>query len=229
MNEDFKKYGVITGDMPDQTLLEVASIIDREGEFRSQHGAIEYRKYWYEEMENVIRESGVLAGEGLGAIGILRIQEVLDEPTAQRWHGWVVRLGVGAQLSDFDGESGDPRISGRFEWARPIDIRLQLRNEASLSTVLESDPVYNLSDIFSVDYELSNRIDWYNSLAVSYDIPTADGLENILRLDLKSTYILYIENQLSFNPEFQFSFLDDGVGDSEWNWALLGSISYRLK
>ncbi|MBU1698513.1 MAG: hypothetical protein KJ970_09595 [Candidatus Eisenbacteria bacterium] len=229
MNEDFKKYGVITKDMPDQTLLDVAAIIDRQGEFRSQYGAVEYRKYWYEEMERVIRESGVLAHEGLGAIGIIRIQEILDEPTAQRWHGWVARLGVGAQLSDFDGESGDPRISGRFLWTRPVGLKFQFLNEATLSTVLEDDPVYHLGDLFRVDYELSNRIDWYNSLALNYEIPTADGLENILRLDLKSTYIFYIENSLSFNPEFQFSYIDDGFGDSDWNWALLGSISYRLK
>jgi hypothetical protein len=209
--------------------LEVASIIDREDEFRSQYGGVEYRKYWYEEMERVIRESGVLAGEGLGAIGVIRIQEVLDEPTAQRWHGWVVRLGVGAQVSDFDGESGDPRIAGRFLWTRPVSLRLQLLNEASASTVLEDDPVYHLGDRFRVDYELSNRIDWYNSVSVNYDIPTADGLEEIFRLELKSTYIFYIENSLSFNPEFQYSFVDDGIGDSEWNWALLGGISYRLK
>ena len=60
-------------------------------------------------MEKVVRESGVLSGDSLGAIGILRIQEVLDEPTAQRWHGWAVRGGVGARVKDFDGESGDPR------------------------------------------------------------------------------------------------------------------------
>lgn len=229
MNEDFLKYGVITTDIPDQTLLDLAAIIDREDEFRSRYGNIEYRKYWYEEMEKVIRDSGVLSGDALGAIGILRIQEVLDEPTAQRWHGWVVRGGVGARVQDFDGESGDPRLTVRFEWTRPYGIELQLTNYATYSTVFEDDPVHTLSDAFRLDYELSNRIDWYNSIALNYDMPTADGLENILRLDLKSTYFFYIENELSFSPEFQYQFIDDGFGDSEWNWTLLASFSYRLR
>lgn len=229
MNEDFLKYGVIKSDMPDQTLLDLAAIIDRESEFRSKHGSVEYRKYWYEEMENVVRESGVLSGDSLGAIGILRIQEVLDEPTAQRWHGWVVRGGVGARVQDFDGESGDPRLTVRFDWTRPAGIELQFTNNAAYSTVFEDDPVHTLSDIFRVDYEISNRIDWYNSLALNYDIQTADALENILRLDLRSTYFFYIENELAFSPEFQYSFVDDGFGDSEWNWAFLMSFTYRLR
>lgn len=229
MNEDFLKYDVIKSDIPDKTLLELAQIIERESEYRSLHGPIEYRKYWFEDMEKAIRESGVLSGESLGAIGILRIQEVLDEPTAQRWHGWVVRGGVGIQVSDFDGESGDPTVSGRFDWTRPLDLKLQVTNNASFFTVLEDDPVYFLEDVFRVDYELSNRIDWYNSLAINYEMPTLEDLENILRLNLKSTYIFYIENQLSVNPEFQFQYLDDGVNDAVWDWTILGSVSYRLR
>ena len=229
INEDFKKYNVISGDIPDNALLELAQVIDREGEYRSRYGNVEYRKYWFEDMEEVIRKSGVLAGESLGAIGILRIQEVLDEPTAQRWHGWVARAGVGVQVSDFDGDAGDPTVSARFDWTRPIDIRFQLSNSASFYTVLEDDPTYNLQDVFRLDYEISNRIDWYNSLAVNYDIPTIDDAENILRLNLKSTYIFYIENQLTVNPEFQYQFIDDGIGDSRWNWAILGSVTYRLR
>lgn len=229
MNEDFKKYNVITGDIPDQYLLELAAIIDREGEFRSRHGSIEYRKYWYEEMEKVLKESGTMAGAGLGAIGIIRIQEILAEPTAQRWHGWVARAGIGAQLSDFDGDSGDPRLAARFDWTRPVSLALQVTNNAVFNTVFEDDPVYRFQDLFRVDYELSNRIDWYNSAQLNFDKPTADGAENILQLKLRSAYIFYIENKLTFNPGFQFQFVDDGVGDSTWDWALLASVSYRLR
>lgn len=229
MSEDFLKYGVITSEIPDNALLDLAAVIDREDEFRSEYGSIEYRKYWYEEMEKVVRESGVLSGDSLGAIGVLRIQEVLAEPTAQRWHGWVVRGGVGARVKDFDGESGDPRLTVRFDWTRPSGIELQFTNNATYSTVFEDDPVHTLSDVFRVDYEISNRIDWYNSVGMNYDILTAEGLENILRLDLRSTYFFYIENKLAFSPEFQYSFVDDGFGDSEWNWALLASFSYRLR
>ncbi len=229
MNEDFLKYGVITGDMPRDALLELASVIDRQGEFRSEYGPVEYRKYWYEAMEEVVRKSGVLKEDALGAIGIIRIQEVLDESTAQRWHGWVARGGVGVRVSDYDGEAGDPYLTARFDWTRPVSLRLQLANNASVATVFEDDPTYTLQDVFHVDYEVSNRIDWYNSATLTYDIQTADDAENILGLDLRSIYVLYIENQLNFNPGFQFSYLDTGVGDATWDWAITASISYRLR
>jgi hypothetical protein len=229
MNEDFLKYDVITGDMPRDALLELAAVIDRQGEFRSEYGPVEYRKYWYEAMEEIVRNSGVLKEDALGAIGIIRIQEVLDESTAQRWHGWVARGGVGVRVSDYDGEAGDPYLTARFDWTRPVSLRLQLTNNASLSTVFEDDQTYNLRDVFSVDYEVSNRIDWYNSLTLNYDILTVEGADNVLSMNLRSTYILYVENQLTFNPGFQYSYVDTGVGDATWDWAILASISYRLR
>jgi hypothetical protein len=108
-------------------------------------------------------------------------------------------------------------------------MQLQLNNNAYYSTVFEDDPVHRLGDVFQVYYEITNRIDWDNTLQVEYLIPSADGAENILDVNFTSTYVLYIENQLSFNPSFVFSYLDDGINDAISDWALRGSISYRLK
>jgi len=229
MNEDFRKYGVISRDIPDRTLLELAGIIEREDEYRSKHGEVEYRKYWYEDMEEAIRKSGVLSGETLGAMGLIRIQEVLDEPTGNRFYGWEARAGGGVVLSDFSGESGDPRLSVEFDWARPYSLQVQLTNNAYMNTVFTDDRVYNLGNIFQVYYEVSNRIDWDNRLTLNYSIPTADEAENILSLNLSSSYIFYIENQLTFTPGFVFNYLDNGVGDGEWDWKLNGSINYRFR
>ncbi|RMH73240.1 MAG: hypothetical protein D6675_02900 [Gemmatimonadetes bacterium] len=229
MNNDFKKYNVITGDMPDASLLELAAIIDKESEYRSRYGGVEYRKYWYEDMEEVVAKSGVMAGDNLGAIGIVRIQEVLDEPTAQRYHGWNVRAGIGVVLQDYAGEQGDPLLEASYNWTRPLSLALQLTNTLSLQTVFQDDQVYNIENRFRADYEISNRIDWYNIATIGYDLQTADDVEDVLRISLNSTYIFYIENQLSFNPEFQFNYLDNGVDDAFSEWALLGSISYRLR
>ncbi|MCA9783382.1 MAG: hypothetical protein KC518_07340 [Candidatus Cloacimonetes bacterium] len=229
MNEDFVKYGVTTGSLPDSALLELAAIIDREDEFRSTYGAIEYRKYWYEEMERILISAGVLGGENLGALGVLRIQEVLDEPTAQRWHGWAARVGVGARVSDYNGDSGDPRLVARLDYHRPVGFDLQMTNRTSLATVFASDPVYSLQNVFRVDYEISNQIDWYNGLTLNYDILTAPAAENSFAAAFNSSFIFYLENRLSITPELQYRFIDDGMGDAEWNWAILGGLTYRLK
>lgn len=229
MDEDFQKYGVTTGRLPDSALLALASIIDRESEFRSRYGAVEYGKYWYGEMERVLLDAGVLARESLGALGVLRIQEVMQEPTAQRWHGWQARVGVGSRISDYDGESGDPTLTARLDWHQPVGMDVQFSNRASFSTVFADDLLYRMQDLFRLDYEISNRIDWYNGVTFKYDVPTATDAENIFESILASTFIFYLENQLSFNPELQFRYLDDGVQDAAWDWAILGGITYRLK
>lgn len=229
MDEDFVKYGVTTRPMSDEALLQLAAIIDREAEFRSVHGAVEYRKYWYEAMEKVLVSAGVLAREGLSAMGVLRIQEVMAEPTAQRWHGWSARVGVGARISDYDGESGDPTLVGRLEYHRPIGFDLQVSNRSSVSTIFADEQNYHFMNAFRVDYEISNRVDWYNGLTLNYDLLTADDAENILEALFNSTFIFYLENRLSINPELQFRYRDNGIGDAEWDWAFLGGITYRLK
>jgi len=229
MDEDFQKYGVTTAGLSDDALLQLAAIIDRESEFRSTYGNVEYRKYWYGEMEKVLAAGGVLARETLGAMGVLRIQEVIDEPTAQRWHGWSARVGVGARLSDYNGESGDPNLVARLENHLPIGMVLQLSNRLSLSTVFADDMVYNLQENLRVDYEISNRVDWYNGLTVNYDMVTATGAEDLMGAIFNSTFIYYLENRLSFSPELQVRYTDNNVVDPEWDWAILGGISYRLK
>jgi hypothetical protein len=229
MAQDFQRFGVVNTEVPEAKLIALARIIDREGEFRSQYGPVEYRKYWYEAMEKVLEEAGVLAEDGLGAIGVLRIQEVLDEPTGRRYYGWELRAGGGVVISDFTGEQGDPFVDVNFDYSRPVSLQLQMNNNAYYSTVFQDDPVHRIGDIFQIYYEISNRIDWDNTLTVELLMPTADDAENSLSLNFTSTYILYIENQLSFNPSFVFNYLDDGVEDAKSNWALRGSISYRLK
>ncbi|MFH1312526.1 MAG: hypothetical protein ABIJ00_04795 [Candidatus Eisenbacteria bacterium] len=229
MAQDFKRFGVTNKDIPENILIELARVIDRQGEFRSQYGPVEYRKYWYEAMEEVLKNAGVLVEGGLGAIGVLRIQEVLAEPTGRRFYGWEARVGVGVVISDFDGEAGDPLLTADLDWARPVSLALQLNNNAYYSTVFEDDPVHRFGDIFQIYYEVTNRIDWDNTLQVEYLMPTLAGAENMMTLNFTSTYILYIENRLSFNPSFIYSYVDDGMGDAISDWAIRGSLSYRLK
>ncbi len=229
LNDDFKRFNVITGDIPDEQLLELARVIDRESEFRAEHGVVEYKKYWFEAMEQVIESAGVLREGGLGAVGAIRVEEVLAEPTGRRYHGWEARAGVGVVLSDYDGEAGDPLASLEFDWSRPVSMELQLNNNAYMRTVFEDDQTYTIGDVFQIYYEITNRIDWDNSLRGEYLMMTADGAEDALSMVFSSGFILYVENQLTFNPTFILSHTDPGVTDAITDWQLLGGISYRLK
>ncbi len=227
INQDFKRFGVISSDIPEEFLQQLARVIDRQSEFRSLYGIVEYRKYWYGAMEDVIRDAGVLIEDGLGAVGLIRVQEVLAEPTGRRFHGWEVRGGGGVVLSDFSGEAGDPLASAEFDWALPYTINLQFSNSIYSRTVFAEDQSWTAGDIFQIYYELTNRLDWDNSLQAEYNV--AEPLPDSWDATFTSTFIFYLENQLTFNPSLIVNYFDVDGQDSKSNWTLLGSISYRLK
>ncbi|MDK9701273.1 MAG: hypothetical protein OEM52_14130 [bacterium] len=231
MSEDFKRFGVTTGDLPDEALLKLARIIDRKSEFQATYGTVEYRKYWYNAMEDVLREANVLKEGGLGAMGVVRIQEVLDEPTGQRIYGWEVRAGAGVVLSDYQGKSGDPLATLEYDWSRPISIKTQVNNNFIVSTVFTDDStqIYKFTEKFQVYYELSNRIHWDNTLNFEYRHPSEDNVKKYTSINLSSAFQFYIENQLTFNPSFILRRLDDGVNDAVTDWAFTGGITYRLR
>jgi len=105
---------------------------------------------------------------------------------------------------------------------------LQLNNNIFANTVFTDDQIYRMGEKFQVYYEISNKIDWDNTFRIDYDILTANDADNILKLGFNSTFIFYLANQLTFNPGFNYSYLDDGSDKAKWDWALLGSITYRL-
>ena len=81
------KEGELSDHLPKEAILEISKIINREGEYRDKYGET-YEKEWYKDMETVMRKSNLLKEGGLGAIGILRIEEVLErEDIADRFYG----------------------------------------------------------------------------------------------------------------------------------------------
>jgi len=234
MSDDFKRFFVTKGDIPDDVLLKLARIIDNESEYSTMYGPLEYRKYWYNDMEDVLKDSGVLIGDRLGAMGILRIQEVLDEPTGIRTYGWEVRAGVGVVLQDYRGEKGNPLVSVEYDWSRPVSITLQLNNSIYANTVFypsskDSASIYNLGNKFQIYYEFSNRIHWDNQLNLFETLRTKSGQKNAFTGQLSSTFQFYIENQLSFNTGIVVNRNDNGIDIPITNWTLTSGINYRLR
>ncbi|MBT5709492.1 hypothetical protein HOI71_00495, partial [Candidatus Poribacteria bacterium] len=73
----FVDEGVTTARMPRESLLAIAHIIESKRAYRQDHGADTYRKYWFGAIEAAAAASGVLAGDGIGAAGAFRVEEVL--------------------------------------------------------------------------------------------------------------------------------------------------------
>jgi len=116
----------------DAVMLAIAQLINKELEFRSDLGEDDYRTGWYQAIEGTLDGAGVLADGGLGALGVIKIDEVLSaESISTRKHGWVARVGATAILQDHDGNDAKPAFSIGFEYAKPYGYRGQLINDAT--------------------------------------------------------------------------------------------------
>jgi hypothetical protein len=200
IEEHLLQEGVIKDHMPKETMIKIANIIEREQEFLGVYGAT-YEKEWYEAIEQVIKASGDLVGDALGAIGLLRMQQVLkgiNEIVNPRYYGWDLNLGVLFNLSKRDkSPTNSPAlaVSGRF--SNPIGWRAQIDAFASVSTPIDSTFFKGLTTTAGVNYlyELSNRINFVASYNLDYITPptgTAYADHN-----LTGSFVFYLENYIN--------------------------------
>jgi hypothetical protein len=218
------KEGVITGHMPKADLIKLGNIIEREGEFKDEHGSA-YRPYWYEAMENVIRNSGKLAGDTLGAMGILRMDEVLfQEVIHDRYYGWDVRAGVGHEITTFDESDPEGSVEAGFSFAYPMGLTSQINHRTDYSTPFENaGEAYGITSVTDYIYELTNRIDFIGSYQFQYDKASADE-DAIDGHSIRAGFIFYIENQINVAITGQL----DKVGDGDWFTNTSVSVGYRV-
>ena len=228
IEEFLLEEGLIEGPLSKETLVALAQVINRESEYRTTYGP-RYRVRWLEAMEEVIAESGRFVHGGLGGVGTVRIYEVLyQERVNQRFVGWWVRTGVEYQaLTPFDHISrGDPGMSLRLRYSRPIGWRSQFGIDAEYTSPVTGDFGY---DVFNVEvslnylYEVTNRIDFTvsNITTVNRRDPR---FKTVFIERLQSGFLFYIENQILFKIGTDFH----KVRGREIGHGLSMSIEYRL-
>jgi len=232
--EDLVKYKIITATPADSAMIELSKVIDLEAEYRSKYGAREYKKYWYEDMEKILKTAGVLEKESLGAFGIVRINEIFSyEKIGGRFHGWKVRTGVGKILSNYDGQSEDTTADIEFEYGKPYGHSSQFTERALLSKVLNSDSALNLQfrNSMTYTYELSDKIDWDNSWILTLD--NYDIGDNVTTNALTTGFNYYLPNELVFNVTLSLNKTDGTNGQSietpDWDTKLYTGLTYRLR
>ena len=157
--EALMEDGFLKGDPSNAVYQKVANIIDREGEYRSKHGVARYNQYWVQDIQAAIESSRLVNGN-LNARAILRSFEVLtQERISTRKNGWLVRAGVGAVITDFDGEDGKPALELGAEYHRPLSNQTQFSNEAiATATLKDGDSGFNFNNAMSLTHEISDKI-----------------------------------------------------------------------
>ena len=215
----------LNGHLPKDVILELSKIINREGEYQDKFGEI-YKKEWYKDMEAVMRESGLLKEDGLSAIGVLRIEEILErEDIADRFYGWDVALG-----SKFDittpYENQDRPIANldvTASYARPIAWQWQISERISMNTPFDSfGSAFSLALSSDISYELSNRIDL--RLRHLFRLSKLEGRDTENSQALGVSFIYYIENNLNLVATEQIEIVPDE--DITSNFTVV--LNYRV-
>lgn len=210
--EELNEEGLLTGPIPDSVALEAAEIIDREEEFISKYGQSEYRRDYYAAIEAALARSGAIRDGKLGALGALTMDEILeDEPISVRKHGWTVRLGAGYQASDLGGlASNDPKLLFQWEYAKPRGYKGQFINLLTYEPVFGNETTQVVRNAMSYTHEMSDRIDWVNTWAVTFRDGTTreDTKQESLSHQLTSSYLYHLNNRLDYDVTLNISQTD---------------------
>ncbi len=219
------KEGELSDHLPKDIILELSQIIQREDEYKDKFGEI-YKKEWYKDMEAVMTESGLLQADGLSAIGVLRIEEILErEEIADRFYGWDVALGSKFDITTpyTDQDRSIAHLDVTASYARPIAWRWQISERLSINTPFDSiGQAFSLSLSSDISYELSNRIDLRLRHLFRLDRPEVGNTEN--SHSLGASFIYYIENSVNLVATQQIEIVPDE--DINTNFTVV--LNYRV-
>ncbi len=222
----FLAEGLIFEQLPKETVIELGHIIERRSEYEDVNGT-RYENYWFEDMENAIGKSRIL-GESLGAIGILRMREVLfQERINDRFYGWETTAGIKFQLlAEMKGmKRRDPSAAIGFRCSRPLNWTTQVNARFEFSTPFTGDfaELYNTSFITDFIYELTNKIDFTLRYLVRANKSNKD-IDTDTVNSLGAAITFFLENKINLTISEQFDKEDKKRIEQQFNITL----NYRV-
>lgn len=235
--EALRENGFLKSDVSNAVYRNVAQVIDKEGEYRSKHGAADYEQYWVQDIQSAIESSGMVNGK-LNARAILKSYDVLtQERISTRKNGWLLRAGVGAVLTDYDGENGKPALELGAEYHRPISNQTQFSNEAiATATLKDGDDGFNFNNAMSLTHEITDKIDWENKWNLAHS--ESDIAKSRTTNTLSSAFYYSLTNQLDFYTEARLTDDNDRTNydgtvntsnNDDIDKSLNIGVKYRLK
>lgn len=198
IEEFFLEEGIIGDHFSKETMIELAHIIDREREYKEQHGD-RYENYWFEDMLAEIRKSRRVLGEEIG-FGLVRIQEVLtQEQISKRFYGWDITTGVQFQVLNpyRDTDRPPPGLLVNFRYSHPISWSTQINTDFHYDTPF--------SRSFGTDYNLRWQTDFIYELTNRIRFTTLKTIRAQKREDREAEIISHIAFALSFYIENKFN------------------------
>ena len=230
--ESLIEDGFLKGDPSNAVYQKVAVIVDKENEYRSKYGARDYEQYLVQDIQSAIESSNMVNGK-LNARAILRSYYVLtQEKISTRKTGWLVRAGVGARVSDFQGNDGAPLLEIGAEYHKPLNNSTQFSNEALISTAFKSEDRDSTiaTNLMTLTYEVSDLIDWENTWSLKHE--EYDNAKDVTTNSITSGFYYSLTNQLDLGVIGRLDDIEDrndGNGNDKVDQSLNIGLKYRLK
>ena len=232
--EELNKYQIIRGQLSDVQMLKLAKIIGMKTNYISKYGNIEYKKFWFTEMEKIFQDANILLNNSLGTFGVIKMTEVIEiEKISGRFHGWKIRTGTGQTLSSYDGKSESSTIDGEFSYGLPIGYKAQYIEHALIGKNLDTSTVldFELTNNMSYTYEITDLIDWENIWNFNYS-EYSKG-DDVIKNELSTGFRYYLANNLTIDSTLNLQKTDGTNGASietpEWDTSIFMGVRYRLK
>ena len=219
---------VIKGNLPKETMIAIANIIDRQQEYQEVYQTT-YETFWFDDIEKEIQKSGLIDEfGGVGAIGFQRMRQVLfsiNERVNDRYYGWLTSAGIKIPTSTKDTlRVGSPETSLNGKYSFPISWDTQINFKIVITSPLDSlyFKKYTVSANLDFIYELSNRINFLAKYTFDYEKQPGFVIKPLHTLDASFGY--YVENNIYVTINSRF--LKKGTNPQELTTSV--GLSYNI-
>jgi len=214
--------------LPASTMIQFGQVIERKSEFESKYGSI-YKVHWYDEMAKLIRASGMLKGEEIDAIGILRMDEVMfRQKVRDRFYGWDATLGIKRELLTSEkGKETKSAADIAIRYSRPLGWRSQWNQRLIVNSPMDKEftRAYDLIIHSDFTYEMTNYIDFsLNHLIILKREKQLTDFDVLGTNSLQISFVFYLENSVNLVTNMQLDKTSETAITT--NFAL--ALNYRV-
>ena len=238
---------ILPGHLRKETLLDLATVIDRQDEYASRYGDT-YPVWWYADMDRTISTAAALPNGSVGPVGLLRVQEVVERERVQRRaYGCNIEAGIDVPVSnEMSSKTGDPRPSlhGSFAW--PVGLKHQFSGDLRASSPVKAafGKTFQVNASITYAFEMSNRIDLVvmnqqTSHRQEFFYQTSYSRQTTHTNLTTVSLVYYLENRVSLESRGRYSYWDARTESRQpsqtrrhksWRgtWELSFSVTYHV-
>jgi hypothetical protein len=206
----------LSAPLPAAVLFELADTIGRRLEFPDVASLVQ-------RLEEIIEATGFVPQGQLGAVALLRIEEILNETADEKLCGWELRVGMGYELLDPHGGTRDWLTLASFEYALAPAPRSQFKSSLRFSSSLALLEDYVLIAQAHYGFRISESIDAqasYNFVRTQIKDRTPLDIQS---LELRLTF--QVQANLNLAVQLEFTLASDF---EEWTQGLTITANYDL-